>query len=301
MSKFVDFPYDFDPTNNLFLEALSNIATDEDLDNIFFIGCYPQISLLAKANLFLKSRISNQGMTNWLNHQRGLSTLMKIQGKKVWVTFENRRIPFEGADLSISFDLDFNKGKNLYFPLLFSYIDFLNTNSSYVRHKISFEELLLPRISLGKSLDSRDFACAFINNPDPVRLRFLKELSRFGKVDIFGRYANNYVEDKIGVGNKYKFVICFENDLYPGYVTEKPLEAWLSKSVPVYWGNDARGLLNSAALINCSSYDSLADAAESVASLQSQTELMEGIIKQPLLSAKTQKPDLVGFLKQILD
>jgi hypothetical protein len=170
-----------------------------------------------------------------------------------------------------------------------------------VRHKISFEELLLPRISLGKSLDSRDFACAFINNPDPVRLRFLKELSRFGKVDIFGRYANNYVEDKIGVGNKYKFVICFENDLYPGYVTEKPLEAWLSKSVPVYWGNDARGLLNSAALINCSSYDSLADAAESVASLQSQTELMEGIIKQPLLSAKTQKPDLVGFLKQILD
>jgi hypothetical protein len=301
MSKFVDFPYDFDPTNNLFLEALSNIATDEGLDNIFFIGCYPQISLLAKANLFLKSRISNQGMTNWLNHQRGLSTLMKIQGKKVWVTFENRRIPFEGADLSISFDLDFNKGKNLYFPLLFSYIDFLNTNSSYVRHKISFEELLLPRISLGKSLDSRDFACAFINNPDPVRLRFLKELSRFGKVDIFGRYANNYVEDKIGVGNKYKFVICFENDLYPGYVTEKPLEAWLSKSVPVYWGNDARGLLNSAALINCSSYDSLADAAESVASLQSQTELMEGIIKQPLLSAKTQKPDLVGFLKQILD
>jgi hypothetical protein len=301
MSKFVDFPYDFDPTNNLFLEALSNIATDEDLDNIFFIGCYPQISLLAKANLFLKSRISNQGMTNWLNHQRGLSTLMRIQGKKVWVTFENRRIPFEGADLSISFDLDFNKGKNLYFPLLFSYIDFLNTNSSYVRHKISFEELLLPRISLGKSLDSRDFACAFINNPDPVRLRFLKELSRFGKVDIFGRYANNYVEDKIGVGNKYKFIICFENDLYPGYVTEKPLEAWLSKSVPVYWGNDARGLLNSAALINCSSYDSLADAAESVASLQSQTELMEGIIKQPLLSAKTQKPDLVGFLKQILD
>ena len=301
MSKFVDFPYDFDPTNNLFLEALSNIATDEDLDNIFFIGCYPQISLLAKANLFLKSRISNQGMTNWLNHQRGLSTLMKIQGKKVWVTFENRRIPFEGADLSISFDLDFNKGKNLYFPLLFSYIDFLNTNSSYVRHKISFEELLLPRISLGKSLDSRDFACAFINNPDPVRLRFLKELSRFGKVDIFGRYANNYVEDKIGVGNKYKFVICFENDLYPGYVTEKPLEAWLSKSVPVYWGNDSGGLLNSAALINCSSYDSLAAAAELIASLQSQTEVIEELIKQPLLNPGTKKPDLVGFLKTLLD
>ena len=104
MLKFVDFPYDFDTTNNLFLEALSSVATDVDLNNIIFIGCYPQISLLAKSSLFLKSRMSNQGMTNWLNHQRGLSTLMKIQGKKVWVTFENRRIPFEGADLTISFD-----------------------------------------------------------------------------------------------------------------------------------------------------------------------------------------------------
>ena len=301
MLKFVDFPYDFDTTSNLFLEALSSVAADIDLNNIFFIGCYPQISLLAKSNLFLKSRMSNQGMTNWLNHQRGLSTLTKIQGKKVWVTFENRRIPFEGADLTISFDLDSNNGKNLYFPLLFSYIDFLNTKSSYVRHNISFEELLLPRMSLGESLDSRDFACTFINNPDPVRLRFLNELSKFGKVDIFGRYANNYVEDKIEVGNNYRFVICFENDLYPGYVTEKPLEAWLSKSVPVYWGNDAGGLLNSAAIVNCSSYKSLADAAESVASLQSKPEVMEEIIKQPLLSAKTQKPNLVGFLKQILD
>jgi len=301
MLKFVDFPHDFDTANNLFLEALSSVATDIDLENILFIGCYPQISLLAKSGLFLKSRMSNQGMTNWLNHQRGLSTLMKIQGKKVWVTFENRRIPFEGADLTISFDLDSNNGKNLYFPLLFSYIDFLNTKSSYVRHNISFEELLLPRMSLGKSLDARDFACTFINNPDPVRLRFLKELSKFGKVDIFGRYTNNYVEDKIGVGNNYKFIICFENDLYPGYVTEKPLEAWLSKSVPVYWGNDAGGLLNSAAIFNCSSYKSLTDAAESVASLQSKPEVMKQIIKQPLLNAKTQKPDLVGFLKQILD
>ena len=304
MVQFHDFPYDFDPKCNLFLDVIEQILNEfgsKQSENLTFLGCYPKINLVAKTFLFMKSRFSDRSMTKWLDHQKGLSNIRNVQGKKVWVTFENRRIPSDGVDLTLSFDLDSNKGTNLYFPLLYSYIDFLNNQSTYVRHKITFEDLLQPRENIGMDINQRKFACAFINNPDPVRLRFIKELSELGPVDVFGRFANNYVKDKIAKGNEYKFLICFENDLFPGYVTEKPLEAWLSKSVPVYWGNDASGLLNSAALINCSSYDSLADAAESVASLESQTELMEGIIKQPLLSAKTQKPDLVGFLKQILD
>ena len=299
----MDFPHDFEPNNNLFRDALLSHANDSEQLNknmITFIGCYPKISSFKKALLFLRSRISDSAMVDWLNHQKGLSSINKVNGKKVWITFENRRIPSEGVDLSLSFDLDSNGGKNLYFPLLFSYIDFLNNKASYVRHHVSFNELLSPRVSIGKSIQARKFACTFINNPDPVRLRFLNELSKYGEVEIFGRYANNYVEDKVAIGNNYKFVICFENDLYPGYVTEKPLEAWLSKSVPVYWGNDAGGLLNSAALINCSSYDSLAVAAELIASLQSQTEVIEELIKQPLLNPGTQKPDLVGFLKPLL-
>ena len=304
MLHFMDFPHDFEPNNNLFRDALlSQAKNSEQLskNKITFIGCYPKISIFQKALLFLRSRFSNNAMVDWLNHQKGLSSINKVAGKKVWITFENRRIPPEGVNLSLSFDLDSNGGKNLYFPLLFSYIDFLNNKASYVRNHVSFDELLSPRVSIGKSIQARKFACTFINNPDPVRLRFLRELSKYGEVEIFGRYANNYVEDKVAIGNNYKFVICFENDLYPGYVTEKPLEAWLSKSVPVYWGNDSGGLLNSAALINCSSYDSLAAAAELIASLQSQTEVIEELIKQPLLNPGTKKPDLVGFLKTLLD
>jgi len=299
----MDFPHDFEPNNNLFRDALLSQANDSEQLNknrITFIGCYPKITTFKKALLFLRSRISDSAMVDWLNHQKGLSSINRVNGKKVWITFENRRIPSEGVDLSLSFDLDSNGGKNLYFPLLFSYIDFLNNKASYVRHHVSFDELLSSRVSIGKNIQARKFACTFINNPDPVRLRFLRELSKYGEVEIFGRYTNNYVEDKVAMGNNYKFVICFENDLYPGYVTEKPLEAWLSKSVPVYWGNDAGGLLNSAALINCASYDSLAAAAELIASLQSQTEVIEELIKQPLLNPGTQKPDLVGFLKPLL-
>lgn len=300
MPHFIDFPYDFDPANNLFRDAIREIGLTNELDDLFFIGCYTEISFLAKSLLFIKSRVSEGGMTEWLNHQRGLSRLKSYSGRKVWVTFENRRIPHEDADLTISFDLDSNFGSNLYFPLLFSYIDFLETKASYVRHQITFEELLSPREDVGKSLDERKFACAFINNPDPVRLRFINEMSKFGKVDLFGRYTKNYVGDKIGIGNDYKFIVCFENDLYPGYVTEKPLEAWLSRAVPIYWGDDAKGILNSSAIINCTAYESLASAAKYVASLETDTRVLKDIINQPLLSSLTEKPDLVGFLKQIL-
>jgi len=304
MVQFLDFPYDFEPTNNLFLEALLsqvNDAKDLESENLTFIGCYPEITLFEKAFLFFRSRMSNSGMSDWLEHQKGLSRIKKVEGKKVWVTFENRRIPSEGVDLSISFDTDSNGGKNLYFPLLYSYIDFLGSKASYVRHNVTFEDLLSHRTDIGKRLEERRFACTFINNPDPVRLRFIKELSRYGRIDVFGRYTNNYVQDKIQTGNNYKFNICFENDLYPGYVTEKPLEGWLSRAVPVYWGSDTQGILNSAAMINCSGYNSLAEAAELVASLEKKTAILEQIIKQPLLSSLTPKPNLAEFLRQILN
>jgi hypothetical protein len=36
--------------------------------------------------------------------------------------------------------------------------------------------------------------------------------------------------------SKYKFNICFENMSYPGYVTEKIIDAILAGTIPVYWG-----------------------------------------------------------------
>jgi hypothetical protein len=304
MINFVDFPYDFDAKDNLFLEALksSKFFNKNGMHaDITFLGCYPKMSFSKKLILFVKSRLTNDGMSEWLNHQKGLSNIKRTSGRKIWITFENRRIPPHGVDLTLSFDSDPNNGKNLYFPLIYSYIDFLGTGSSYVRHPIEFEQLQLRRQNIGKPISDRKFACTFINNPDPVRLRFIKELSRYGEIDVFGRYSNNYIADKITKGNEYRFVICFENDLFPGYVTEKPLEAWLSKSVPVYWGDDSAEILNSESLINCASYQSLSEAAQFVASLSKEPKLVEEIVKQPLLNTSVVKPDIVTFLDQIFN
>lgn len=35
---------------------------------------------------------------------------------------------------------------------------------------------------------------------------------------------------------RYKFTIAFENQSYPGYVTEKIADALMAGTVPIYWG-----------------------------------------------------------------
>jgi hypothetical protein len=44
------------------------------------------------------------------------------------------------------------------------------------------------------------------------------------------------VDKKIMVMNQYKFAICFENCVFPGYVTEKIFDCFLASCIPVYFG-----------------------------------------------------------------
>ena len=275
MLKFRSFPYDFDPLDNILIDAARKaldqypIKTIHDIFNrVEFIGSYPEISRMRKAWLYARSRYSDSAMTEWLKHQKGLPTDIDSDKFNIWVTFENRRIPAKDLDLTISFDFDDASGSNLYMPLIYFYLDFLENSATYVRHNITVAEAKLPRSTIGLALENRKFACAFINNPDPVRLRFISELSKFGTVDIFGRSVGRYAKNKIELTNQYQFAVCFENDLFPGYVTEKSLEAWLGAAIPVYWGSDDYGILNKKAIVNCRDYSTLREAADHVAGLQ---------------------------------
>ena len=43
-------------------------------------------------------------------------------------------------------------------------------------------------------------------------------------------------DEKLKVMNRYKFSICFENCVFPGYVTEKIFDCFLAACIPVYYG-----------------------------------------------------------------
>lgn len=299
--SFANFPHDFLKYDNFILDILGivaerNIAASKVLNSkqIYFSGCYTQGKVIEKAFNRLKAEFNSSAMTRWLELQYGYENSASFFNKSMWVTFENRRPPEQYFQRSLSFDLDSFSGKNLYLPLWLTYIDFLGTSGSWVRHRVTQDKLLEKRKR--KSIEKK-FACAFINNPNPVRLRAIHELSKIGPVDVFGRYTNKYVDNKIEKSEEYLFSVCFENDIYPGYITEKPLEAWLGDTVPLYWGNDAAGYLNSSGMINLHDFSSMKDFCSYVGEVFSKKKLYDEIYFQPFLQKTYNVIALIDFFE----
>jgi hypothetical protein len=298
---FANFPSDFDSNSNFIVDILWDITnSDQEIASIiannsfYFSGCYPQSNLLGKLLLRFEAEFSQKQMSKWLTFQNGIRKVPRGYTKSMWITFENRRPPSNYYQRTLSFDLDSFSGGNHYFPLWVSYIDFLGSRGSWVRHRVSQELLMQSREFSDRN---RNFACAFINNPDPVRLRAIDMLKKIGPVEIFGRYSGRYVKDKIGLSKNYKFSVCFENDLYPGYVTEKPLEAWLGGTIPLYWGNDAENYINSSAVINYESFDGLADYVDYIYTVNKNIDLFAFHYQQPLLQKAYDVTALLEFFK----
>ena len=67
-------------------------------------------------------------------------------------------------------------------------------------------------------------------------------------MDSYGRHLHNVVEQEsrqiedwfnysISIKNRYRFSICSENSVFPGYTSEKIVSSLLAHSVPIYFGN----------------------------------------------------------------
>ena len=65
------------------------------------------------------------------------------------------------------------------------------------------------------------------------------------------RFSQRWHDDAIAQYAPYKFVVAFENDDAPGYVTEKLGLAFLAGAVPVYWGPSTDHIFNGDAYIRC--------------------------------------------------
>jgi len=297
-TEFFNFPHDFNPKSNYFLELIKEIAEEIDLQTpIHFYGCYPEIKIFRKVFLYLLSRTSNSNMTKWLNLQQGVVVPHNRNAFNIWCTYENRRPPVLGFDLTLSFELDDYKGTNYYLPLIYLYTNLSKKRNEYSKHKITPYECAQPR-NLDENFfqNKSQFATSFINNPHPIRLRAINELSKVSPVNVYGRSVDNYVDDKIGTASKYWFNLCFENDLYPGYVTEKVLEAWLAGAIPLYWGIDKGRILNPEALINFNDFDSMETFVQHVSKVYSSPNEMKSIINQPLFLKIPEDGEIKDFL-----
>jgi|LauGreDrversion4_1035100.scaffolds.fasta_scaffold17339_3 hypothetical protein len=100
---------------------------------------------------------------------------------------------------------------------------------------------------MGRKVVPKKTICAVISNSNcQKRNYFLDRLQEKVNIDYAGNFRNNipkipgaYNSDEIlNFYSQYKFVICLENTKQETYITEKIINGFLSKTIPIYWGSD---------------------------------------------------------------
>lgn len=235
---------------------------------------------------------------------RGAAGLVEPSGTaqtSVWFTGENLRPPppSAGWDLTLSFEAD-TWTKNAYLPLWLLGTDaFGGRSTGHLGRPLRLDELTTGREDPEFSHRSK-FCCAFIRNPEPTRLAAIDALRQIGEVDVFGPITGRMVASKHEVARNYRFMLCMENDLYPGYVTEKPIEAWASGCIPLWWGLDRDRTLNSGSLVNLADFPGLEAFVERVSTVNADEALLESMWRERLVQSPPDVARLVDRVKQLL-
>ena len=116
-------------------------------------------------------------------------------------------------------------------------------------------------------------------------------LSKYKKVNSGGKFLNNVggpIADKITFESKHKFSICFDNCSYPGYTTEKIIEAFAARTIPIYWGDPkVSSYFNDKAFINVMDYDSIDKVVERIVEVDNDDSLYISMLREPALKTQS--------------
>lgn len=205
---FCGFWGSFNKKNNLFYNLLSKHFDVEISDNPDFVIC------------------SNRGKP---------FEYMQYDCPRIMFMGENLSPDFTVFDYVIGFDfLDFG---DRYFRLPFGF--FFDDANPWIPKKIAIDEAKT-------LLNQKKYFCNFIyrhQSSHGIRERLFRELSDYKFVVSPGRYLNNQNTSGCSWREKYqyvrlsKFTIAGDSIEYPGFFTEKIIQAFQNFSIPVYFGN----------------------------------------------------------------
>lgn len=244
--KFVDFFQDFNLENNFLLRAMKknyDVVQCDDPDYVIF-------SCFGDENLKYENCV------------------------KIFFSGEDICPDFNLCDYGISFDNLSYEDRYLRYPLF----SIWGMDKALQKHNYTENDI-----------KAKTEFCNFVvsnANANPIRGEFFKKLSEYKQVSSGGRYMNNVggpVEDKIAFQKKFKFSIAFENDASSGYTSEKILDAFKAKTIPIYWGNrNIAQDFNPKSFININDFGSLDEAVEYIKKVDNDDELFRKILSEPI-------------------
>jgi len=196
---------------------------------------------------------------------------------KIFYTGENVCPDFNACDYAVGFER-------------MSYGDRYMRLPNYLATPFFKQPTLLMEEKHLSEIPEKTAFCSFVvsnGNGSPIRKQLFDKLSEYKKVDSGGRWLNNVggpVPDKLQFESSHKFAIACENSSHIGYTTEKLVEAFAAKTVPIYWGDpEVCKVFNPKAFINALDYDSLDSLLDDVIKIDNDDELYEKMINEPAL------------------
>ena len=205
---------DFNPANNIFTDLLSNYFNiricsyktkkQEDIDLLIYSSFY---------NIENKNNIENY----------------YSNVKKLFISGENDSPDFNICDYAMTCN-DMTFGKR-HFRMPYYAMAYYNKE--------------LPDRTWDDSLFDRKFCSFVVSNTglsNQARINVFRMLNEYIEVDSGGKALNNIgnngVEDKQEFISQYKFNIAGENSFVDDYVTEKIMDAFCARTIPIYIGTD---------------------------------------------------------------
>ena len=235
------------------------------------------------------------------------SEIYKYQCVRIFYTAENFSPDFNLCDYAMGFD-ELNFGdRYLRYPLYLvpDYTYYAGDNYSE-----DFERALNKHKFTKEDLDQKKGFCCIVVLRAGCRERedFFYTLDKYKKIASGGGWNNNIggpVEDKFLFNTKYKFSIAFENSSTPGYTTEKLMQAFGAKTVPIYYGNPhIADEFNEKAFINAHKFKSWEEVVEEVKRIDNDDELYLEMMRQPAFVpgvVKEKHKELEDFLSNIIE
>lgn len=220
--------------------------------------------------------------------------------KKVFYTGENVRPNTKRCNYSFSFDCD--DSTNIRIPLWMMYIDWFNLKT------YGNPEYLIPEHYLYNenefSIKFKDKFCSIVFSAlYDKRIRTINTLSDYRPVDVYGKYGSplSYGErEKLKKISEYKFSICFENSIYPGYFTEKLLHAKISGTIPLYSSDLSFNMdFNPKCCINLEEYN-FEEFIQKIIEIDNNQKLYDEIKNEPLFLNKVSLEPIIKKIKQII-
>jgi hypothetical protein len=183
-----------------------------------------------------------------VNSALSLTSSRTYSPLRVFHSAENLRHDAVSAEFSISFDLNISSGHHFRLPYWMEMIDWShegiagNQNLRYGK-LMSIERLMQP---LGNRFIEKKQAAAFLSSHirEPRKTLF-EAIQKVIPIIGFGPYFDKTIENhhlsgflKQELLQGFRFNLCPENGMYPGYYTEKIPEAFFAECLPITWADE---------------------------------------------------------------